>query len=246
MPRAETVQVGDVSLRVVRVSPDPDDGSLLTKLTDARLPTPTPVVVLVGGAAGLEPHESAVTAQLFAEALVPVLDKTGACLIDGGTASGIMALAGQARQDAAAIGPHVGVVAAETVNWPGLPARSDAADLDSQHTHIVVVPGSTWGDEAPWLAKIATALAGSAPSVTVLANGGPIAYDDIHYSLAAGRPVLVLADTGRTAADIAAARAGSQRDARAMEVAASNLVDIVGSDPAELIAKLTELLRPGL
>ena len=246
MPHGETIQIGDESLRVIRVAHDVDNGSLLDKLTGAGLASPTPVVVLVGGAAGLERHESAICARLFADALVPILDKTGACLIDGGTASGIMALAGQARHDAAATGSHVGVVAEGTVNWPGLPPRPGAANLDSRHTHVVVVPGVEWGDEVPWLSQVATELAGSAPSVTVLANGGPIAYEDIRHSLAAGRPVLVLACTGRTAADIAAARAGSQHDARATEVAHSPLIDIVGDDPAELIAKLTELLRSGL
>jgi hypothetical protein len=246
MPHAETVRIGDASLRVVRVPPGTDRASLLDMLTVAGLSSPTPVVVLVGGAAGLEAHESAVCARLFADALVPVLEKTGACLVDGGTDVGIMALAGQARWDAGASSQHVGVVAAGTVNVPGSPSSPEAANLDSHHTHVVVVPGNEWGDEAPWLSEIATTLAGSASSVTVLANGGPVAFDDVRHSLAASRPVLVLADTGRTAADIAAARAESHRDARAVEVAASPLVTIVRDDPAELVAQLTRLLRPGL
>ncbi len=244
-PQVETVQIGDTSLQVVHVAAASDQ-LLVTRLSQAGLASPMPVVVLVGGAGGLEPRESSVCARLFAEALVPVLDKSGACLVDGGTASGIMALAGQARHGAGASGPHVGVVAVGTVNWPGRPARPDAANLDSHHTHVVVVPGDEWGDEAPWISEIASLLAGTAPSVTVLANGGPVAFDDVRHSLAAGRPVLVLADTGRTAADIAAARAGSQHDARASEVAASPLVSIVRDDPAELFAEMTRLLRPRL
>jgi SLOG in TRPM, prokaryote len=243
-PEEQTVQIGDATLRVIRVSADADQRSLVATLTDAGLDSPTPVVALVGGAGGLEPRESAVCARLLSDAVVPVLEKTSGCLVDGGTAAGIMALAGKARRDAGASGPHVGVVAEGTVKWPGLPQRPDAAELDPNHTHVVVVPGDTWGDEAPWLSRIATTLAGSSPSVTVLANGGPIAYDDVRRSVAARRPVLVLAGTGRTAAEIAAARAGSASEPRATAVAASSLVTVVPDDPTALIAELTRLLRP--
>jgi SLOG in TRPM, prokaryote len=241
IPPVETVQVGSASLRVIRA----DAEALTERLADAGLSGPSPVVVLVGGAAGLEPHDSAVCAQLFADALVPMLEKTGACLIDGGTAAGIMALAGKARRDAAATGPHVGVVAAGTVNWPGEPPRPDAAELDPNHTHVVVVPGQSWGDETPWLGAVATAVAGSAPSVTVLANGGPVAYDDVRHSLSAGRPVLVLAGTGRTADEIAAARTGSAADPRAAEFASLALVTVVPTDPNAFVAGLTRLLMAG-
>jgi hypothetical protein len=244
-PHREAVQIGAASLPVIRVGAQ-NKGSLVAGLANAGLPGPTPVVVLVGGAGGLEPKDSAACARLFADALVPVLEKTGACLIDGGTAEGIMALAGKARRDAGATGPHVGVVAEGTVNWSGEPERPDTAELDPNHTHVVLVPGNTWGDESPWLSKIATALAGPAHSVTVLANGGPIAYDDVRHSLRAGRPVIVLAGTGRTAAAIAAARAGSGADPAAAEVAASPAVSIVADDPAELVAELTGLLRPDI
>lgn len=41
------------------------------------------------------------------------------------------------------------------------------------------------GDAAPWISRAATCLAGSAPSVTVLVNGGDIAYKDATFSLEA-------------------------------------------------------------
>jgi hypothetical protein len=56
--------------------------------------------------------------------------------------------------------------------------------------------------------------------------------------------VLVLAGTGRTAAEIAAARAGSATDPCATAVAVSSLVTVVPDDPTALIAELTRLLRP--
>jgi hypothetical protein len=49
--------------------------------------------------------------------------------------------------------------------------------------------------------------------VTVLMNGGQIAYRDVAASLGSGRPVVVLAGTGGTADAIVQARAGSQHRA---------------------------------
>ncbi|MGH3995926.1 MAG: hypothetical protein ACRDTJ_00495, partial [Pseudonocardiaceae bacterium] len=139
--------------------------------------------------------------------------------------------------------PRVGVVSEGTVRWPGRPAaREDAADLEPHHTHIVAVPGDEWGDEVPWLSAVAGALAGPAPSVTVLANGGAIAYHDVGHSLAASRPVLVLSGTGRTAEDISTARAGRPADPRAAQAAASTLLTTVPPDPRAVHAALATAL----
>jgi SLOG in TRPM, prokaryote len=240
----ESDQTGGGSVRLICVPVGADRSALGELLEHAGLAPPMPVVALVGGAAGLDPRDAAVCARLFSQALAPAIEKMGACLVDGGTASGIMALAGQARRAVGASGPHVGVAAAGTVNLPGTSRDPQAADLDSNHSHIVVVPGDNWGDEAPWLSDVATILSATAPSVTVLANGGSIAHEDVRHSLAAKRPVLVLAGTGRTAAEIVAARAGSMSaSSRVAELAAVELVTIVPDDPAALTAELTERLR---
>ena len=42
--------------------------------------------------------------------------------------------------------------------------RADASPLEPNHTHQVLVPGSSWGEESPWLADIATWLADRLPS----------------------------------------------------------------------------------
>jgi hypothetical protein len=64
--------------------------------------------------------------------------------------------------------------------------------LEPNHTHVVVVPGADWGDEVPWLSAVAATIAGDAPSITLLANGGEIVYRDGQASLAAGRRAFVL------------------------------------------------------
>jgi hypothetical protein len=242
-PVPEHVDVDGRLVHLVRVAAPLDPAILRARLRGAGLPIGVPVVLLVGGAGGLGADERAACVDLFASALVPVLEKTGAVLVDGGTDSGIMALAGMVRRVAGARGLHVGVVAERTVRWPGAASASDTVAVEPHHTHIVVVPGNRWGDEVPWLSAVATALADGRPSVTVLANGGDIAYDDVNHSLDAGRPVLVLAGTGRTAANIAAARSGEPADPRALRVAAATLLHVVPNSPGLLTTALTATLR---
>jgi hypothetical protein len=112
------------------------------------------------------------------------------------------------------------------------------------HTHLLLVPGTEWGDEAPWIVDVADAVAGDRPSVTLLINGGEIAYDDADRSLDRGRPVVVLAGTGRTADAIADAAAGRSGDARGRRIARSGLTRIVPIDDlAALQTALVNALR---
>jgi hypothetical protein len=242
--------------------PEPYDRQALRQvLQDLGLALPRSVVVLVGGAGGLADSERLTIARWIDRGLVPFLEHHRVCLVDGGTDSGVMALAGQARRAAGAAQPHVGVVAAGTIRQPSGPAPSvgDPAAFEPNHTHVLIVPGSSWGDEAPWIGRVATALAADGihaarPTVTVLANGGQIAYDDVRYSLNAGRPVVILAGTGRTAdvfARLSRAHPGSGfgppelRDAPedAAELARSPLATVV-SGPDDLVSVLRRVLRP--
>ncbi len=86
--------------------------------------------------------------------------------------------------------------------------------LEPHHSYFLLVPGDHWGDESPWIARVATLLAGEAPSVTVLVHGGEISRQDVAHSLATGRPVLVIAGTGRLADELA----GSQERSPLMQV----------------------------
>jgi hypothetical protein len=164
--------------------------------------------------------------------------------VDGGTFSGVMRLFGEARAEAGATFPLVGVAAVGTVRLPGNEgATDDAADPDPNHTHMVLVPGHTWGAEASWITRVAGELAGTAQSVTVLANGGEIAYSDVRRSVRAGRAVLVLAGSGRTANELAAALLGEPADNRAVALVDSGLVRAVSvDDPFALAEQVKALL----
>ena len=57
------------------------------------------MILLFGGAAGLDDSRKAHLKTLFAEGVAPVAAELGALIIDGGTQSGVMAMMGQAIAD---------------------------------------------------------------------------------------------------------------------------------------------------
>jgi hypothetical protein len=128
---------------------------------------------------------------------------------------------GQARRVGPPNFPLIGVTAEETVFVSqDTENAEDRAPLESSHTHAVLVPGQSWGDESSWLSDVATVLLGSAPSVTLLTNGGDIGYEDAALSLEAGQPVLVLEGTGRAEDAIARAARGEEEGSGLRQVLA--------------------------
>lgn len=209
---------------------------------------PRPTVVVVGGAGGLEEADLDRLRSLFTEAIVPAIQAHHAAGVDGGTLSGVMRLFGETRAAAGAGFPLVGVAAEGTVLLPGDACSGDVcsggqAELETRHSHFVIVPGDQWGDESPWIARAATILAGGAPSITVLINGGQIALDDVERSREAGREVIVIEGSGRSADALTAALAGATADDRAAEIAArGGLRPVRADDPAGLARALSAAL----
>lgn len=203
-----------------------------------------PAVVVVGGASGLDDAQ-AQTLESLAAGIVEAAEACGAVIVDGGTDAGIMRLVGQARAKTGSSTPLVGVVVRALAGLPGRPLDAEMAPLEPGHTHFVLVPGTTWGEEALWLALVAGVLSVGRPSVTVLVNGGEIAWTDVAMSLRVSRRVLTVAGTGRTADVLARAVAGQIDDARAAELVDSGLVEAVGPAPlvsADLERKIVQIL----
>jgi hypothetical protein len=183
----------------------------LNVATEAELPealralglaAPRLVLVLVGGASGLQKeHAGAIDRAI--SAIVQLAEATGIVIIDGGTQSGVMAWIGQARAQHRGHFPLVGVAVERLVTSPGGPQENERVQLEPNHTHFILLPGERWGDESSWIAKIATLLAGELPSATLLINGGEISRRDVAHSLEAGRPVVILKGTGRLADELA-------------------------------------------
>ena len=235
--------------RTARAARVNQPGELAAAFAALGLHPPRPVVVVVGGAGGLRPNDLDRLRPLFESGLIPVITRLGAVTIDGGTWSGVMRLLGEVRSDAGLDFPLLGVAAVGTVTLPGgQPSHDDAAALDPDHSHFLLVPGDEWGAEADWIARVATALAGDTRSATVLINGGEIAYSDVERSLDAGRPVLAVAGSGRTADHLAAAVRGDPADERAVALAKSDLVQVVpAEDPSRLAHTLSvALTEPAL
>ncbi|GAA2478968.1 hypothetical protein [Winogradskya humida] len=217
-------------------------GELPAALHDLGLGTPRPVVTVVGGAGGMTAADLDGLRAVMAEGVIPAIHDSGATVVDGGTDAGVMRLMGRARNGF----PLVGVAAAATVTLPGgATAAAGAAPLEPHHSHFVLTPGREWGAEAPWIVDVAARVADPHPAVTVLVNGGRIAYDDAARALRAGRAVLVLAGSGRAADRIAGAREGECGNDPATRIAGSPLVHIVQiSDTAAVRARLRTLLTP--
>ena len=177
-----------------------------------------PTLVLVGGASGLSDRYIACLRKLFVEKLAPLIEKAEAYVVDGGTDAGVMQLMGQTRLNLGGTFPLIGVAAIGTVIIPNIKNTFvDAAPLEQNHTHFVLVPGNNWGDESPWIADVATTLANGAPSVTILINGGKIALQDAKHSIRVNRPLVVVAGSGRTADRIVTAMRGKASDQQATD-----------------------------
>jgi hypothetical protein len=196
----------------------------------------------VGGASKVSEADLSRLRLLFVKVLAPLAEELGASVVDGGTDVGVMQMMGQARAETAATFPLIGVTPVGKVALPDrIPSSSKVTALEPHHTHFVLIPGSNWGDESPWLARVASVLASGAPSVTVLVNGGEIAWKDVSENLKANRRLLVIAGSGRLADTLAADLRGEATDVRARELVASGLAQAI--DLTESFDSLTRLLN---
>jgi hypothetical protein len=227
---------------------------LASALSQMGLRGPRPTLLLLGGADGLQQAELEELRPLFEGTLAPLAQKLGTYVVDGGTDAGVMRLMGQARAAAHCDFPLIGVAAVGTVTLPDSPidpaGKRNSGEVHNRtrvephHTHFVLVDGSRWGDESPWLTRTAQTLGNGAPSVTVLVNGGETCWEDVSHSVNAGRPVLVIAGTGRVADALAAALAGEPPEERAEQLAASGLLQAIALSESKgtLVKRIEEIL----
>lgn len=205
---------GGVTVNAVNISENDEIRDALNKL---EIPHPGTTIVLVGGAGGIKwtdkfPMKKAI------KIVAQLADETQSVIVDGGTQAGIMQEIGRQRKKNKFTFPLIGVV------FDNLIIDEDPKSiLDPNHTHFFLIPGSDWGDESGWIAKIATAIAGDEKSITVLVNGGTISRTDVEYGLLENRSAFVMRGTGRLADEITITR---------------NVVSIDISQPSEDILKI--------
>ena len=202
-----------------------------------------PVLVLIGGASRLSPADYQLVEDVFETVLSPLAQQYQAAVIDGGTDTGVMRLMGHAKHRIEGTFPLIGVSPIGLAILPNQPALSEAAaPLEPHHSHFLLVPGSDWGDESYWLAAIATEIAKTAPSVTVLINGGEVTWEDASQNVLAARSLIVLDGTGRTANLLAAGLRGEPTDDRAIPLIESGLVQSINLADLEQLRSAIETI----
>jgi hypothetical protein len=173
----------------------------------AAIGTPPPgtrAVALVGGADKVAPAALPALAAFF-RTLASVLDSDRWVLVDGGTDSGVMRLVAEARAATNSTFRLVGVAPRGRV---GRATRGgDVVTLAGGHPELLLVPGTSFGDETPWLFRAADHLAGGR-AVTLVVNGGRLTLGEAIRRLDASLPVVGVAGSGR-AADVLARAASA-------------------------------------
>ncbi len=221
--------------------------NLSATLNDLGFQSSRPLLVLVGGASKISAADLARLGLLFVEVIAPLAEELNAYIVDGGTDAGVMKMMGQARSEINATFPLIGVVPFGAVTLPNAISTSlNAETLEPHHTHFVMVPGSNWGDESPWLARVASILAIKAPSITLLINGGEIALVDVMENIKVGRPLFVIAGSGRLADEIAFAKNHPESEAREKITEIVQKSNLLLFDLSEPMSELVKLLRQKL
>ena len=223
----------------------PRDASVQAIIDALGIVSPPAVILLFGGAAGLDDSRKAHLATLFAEGVTPVAVELGALIIDGGTQSGVMAIMGEAVAQHPGTCQLLGIAPKGKIAHPeivGASAVSDGAPLEPHHSHFVLVESAEWGGETRTMLELARAF--NAPTVAVLVNGGAIAADEALQSVRNGWPLLVLEGSGRFADELSeAVRDGqSAKSAEVREIASSGRVALFHVDNAAQKLKV-ELCR---
>lgn len=185
-----------------------ESADLLETLNEMGLEPSQPTLLIVGGASKMTEESMTQLKHLFVEVLAPTAEELKTSVIDGGTNSGVMQMMGQARSEYNATFPLIGIAPASKVSTSTeslLDVSGKPKPLEPHHSHFVLTPGESWGDESPWMAKIANTLSQDSPSVALLINGGEAALIDVTENVKVGRSILVVAGSGRLADEIAAA-----------------------------------------
>jgi hypothetical protein len=190
-----------------------DRQTVAQALEKMGMTSPQPTLVIIGGASLMSAESLNRLQRVFNQVLAPLAQELNLTVLDGGTDAGVIHLMGQARHQVGGNFPLIGVVPqgkAKLPNGAGPPVADEGRyDLEPHHTQFFLIPGQEWGSESPWLAELATQIASHQPALTILINGGKISFTDLQVNLAEGRPMLVLAGSGRLADEVTAALSDS-------------------------------------
>ncbi|MFK8182378.1 MAG: hypothetical protein AB8B99_03325 [Phormidesmis sp.] len=221
-----------------------EQDSLPTVLASLDIALGCPTLVVVGGASKLDEVAFFRVRSLFSDVLVPLAVEHNLTVVDGGTDAGIMKMMGEARSAAQQTFPLVGVAPSALVSLPTEPSvHPDATMLEEHHTHCLLIEGDEWGDESPWMARVASEISQDKPSIAVLINGGQVTWTDARCNVEVGRRVVVVSGSGRTADILAIALQGDRHDEagcsdeRAKFLVESGLLSVVDLNASSEVLK---------
>jgi SLOG in TRPM, prokaryote/SMODS and SLOG-associating 2TM effector domain 1/Protein of unknown function (DUF4231) len=165
-----------------------------------------PVIAVFGGADSLTNEARGYATAVVGPAITRAARTTGATIVDGGTAAGVMSIVGEAVAKRAKDRPVLlGVAPRDLVSLPDAPA-AERVPLEPNHSHFVLIPGSKWGAETEPLLRLAEALAAGSPVVAVLVGGGAIAKLETLGAVRRSWSLLVAEQTGSLAELVATRR----------------------------------------
>jgi len=157
-------------------------------------------VILVGGADFTEPERLSALRTFF-ETLAAYCERTCTTVVDGGTDSGVMRLIAEARSKLGGKFRLVGVAPRGAFDRSS--RDGERIELARDHSIVILVPGSDFGDETKWLFAAADHLAGGG-APTIVVNGGRLTLEEARIRLAQGHPVVAVEGSGRAADELAA------------------------------------------
>ena len=186
--------------RVIEVSSvAPEKNSLLSALVDEIRKQADAFVFLSGGASKMTAADQRQLLAMFDALSMVAKGGRRIAVGDGGTQAGIMEAAGSARRASGNAFPLIGVAPAREI-----PPRGKTP-IDPNHSHIVAVDnpsapaGDSWGSETGTMYWLFGKLAEGRPSVTIVANGGGITLNEVDANVRAGRRMILIAGSGRSA-----------------------------------------------
>lgn len=206
---------GGTAPLAVRVRPSDSPAAVLSAL---GIVSRGPALAVMGGAGLMDTESMFAARSTIEDGLVAFAAHNNLILVDGGTASGTMALIGVARQRRSHTFPLIGVAPRGRVAYPGFDNPTKDAMLDGFHSHFALVQADAWGGESDMLAGLAAEAGQQSgwrqPVLGVIINGGGIVAREAH-ARATGPirfPLLVMEGSGRFADELATAWKAGRSD----------------------------------
>jgi len=191
------------SARVVHVEEETTAEDIIHSL---ELEIPQSVIFVAGGAENLDEENQPRLIQFFSRGIAQLAIESKSLIIDGGTDTGVMSLAGMAIADRDWKTNLLGVAPENMVHYPGKPENNNATrgyPLEPNHSHFILLKAENFGGEKDTLFKILQHFSVNKQIVMILVNGGTLSKFEVLNSVRMRIPIIVVEGSGRLADNIA-------------------------------------------